>query len=131
MTSADVETVKAAIAAVRSQMDPDELVRIRGVRFTAKPRPDAKDLKLGCFPGQKAAYYGVACELGVQGAPELPSPEPATGEITLFLDNLAPVTPERARVAVLHEVMHALGYDEETIWAMGLYLEEGPPCTPF
>ncbi len=131
MTSADVAIAKEAIGRVRSQMDPETLARVRKVRVTAKPRPDAEDLERGCFPTQKAAYYGTPCELGIQGSQELPSPDPAEGEITLFLDNLAPVTPQRCFVAVLHEYMHALGHDEETIQAMGLWLEDGPPCTPF
>ncbi len=113
-------------------MDPTAYARVRNVKITAKPAPDAQDLERGCFPEQKAAYYGAPCELGQQGAQELPSPEPATGEITLFLDNLAPVTPERTFVALMHEYMHALGHDEETIHAMGLWLEDGPPCSnPF
>ena len=131
MNGADVAVMKAAVARVRGQMDPETLARLRGVKVTAKPVPDAGDLERGCFPEQKAAYFGVPCELGVQGSQELPSAEPATGEITIFLDNLAPVTPQRAFVALLHEYMHALGHDEETIHAMGLWLEDGPPCTPF
>jgi hypothetical protein len=131
VTAQDVAIAKAAVAEVRAKMDPETLARVRPVTVGAKPKPDPQDFERGCFAGQKAAYYGVPCELGIQGAQELPSGEPATGEITLFLDNLAPVTPERCFIAILHEYMHALGYDEETIEAMGLWLDGGPPCTPF
>jgi hypothetical protein len=72
-----------------------------------------------------AAFYGVGRQLGVLGASELPDPSPASGEITLFLDNLAPVSAARVRVAVLHELAHALGFEEEEIRASGLYLAEG------
>lgn len=131
MTSADVAVARSVLASVRTRMDTETFARLREIQVHAKPRPDDRDLKRGCFAEQKAAYYGVPCELGVQGLTELPSYEPATGEIVLFLDNLAPVTEERVRVALLHEYMHALGHDEETIQAMGLWLEDGPPCTPF
>lgn len=131
MTAHDVAIAKAAVAKVRAEMDPETYARVRLVTVGAKPKPDAQDVKRGCFESQKAAYFGVPCELGVQGAQELPSSDPATGEITLFLDNLAPVTAERCFVAVMHEYMHALGYDEETIQDMGLWLDGGPPCTPF
>lgn len=131
MTQADVAIAKAAVAEVRAKMDPESFERVRLIKVGAKPRPDAKDLENGCHPQQKACYLGNPCELGEQGRQELPSGEPATGEITLFLDNLAPVTPERMFIAVSHEYMHALGYDEETIQLMGLWLEDGPPCTPF
>lgn len=131
MTDQDVAIARATVAEVRKQMDPETYARVRDVKVTAKPAPDAADIKRGCFPKQKAGYFGVPCELGIQGAQELPSPDPATGEITLFLDNLAPVTQERVFIALLHEYMHALGHDEETIYAMGLWLEDGPPCTPF
>jgi hypothetical protein len=131
VTAADLAVARDAVSKVRAKMDPEAYAQVRKVKITAKPVPDAKDLEQGCFPEQKAAYYGVPCELGIQGAQELPSGEGATGEITLFLDNLTPVTPERLFVALMHEYMHALGHDEETIQAMGLWLEDGPPCTPF
>jgi hypothetical protein len=130
VTGNDVQIAKAALAEVRRQMDPETYACVRNVNVTAKARPDAQDFERGCFASQKAAYYGVPCELGQQGAQELPSPEGATGEITLYLDNLAPVTPERCFVALLHEYMHALGHDEETIHAMGLWLDGGAPCSP-
>jgi hypothetical protein len=121
------------LAGIRSAMDPDTRARVRNVRVTGKARPDAVDLKRGCRPDQKAAYYGVPCELGVQGATELPDPSDAEGEITIFFDNLAPVTEKRLRIALLHEYAHVIGHDEETIQAMGLFLEEGAPdqCAPF
>lgn len=130
MTAQDVEVAKAAVLAVRGEMDPETYARVASVTVGAKPRPDEKDLKRGCDPTTKAVYFGVPCELGQQGSQELPSPEGATGQITLFLDNLAPVTPERCRIALWHEYMHALGHDEETIQAMGLWVD-GSPCTPF
>jgi hypothetical protein len=131
VTRAEVDLAQRVVREVRASLPPDELERVQAVRVTAKPRPDATDLERGCFPTQKAAYYGVQCEQGTPGTTELPDPSPASGEITLFLDNLAPVTQERLRIAVLHEFGHALGHDEETLWALGLYLEDGPPCTPF
>lgn len=131
MTRADVALAQRVLAEVRAGMGPEMLASLSGVRVTAKARPDAEDAERGCYPAQKAAFFGVGLELGEQGSPELPDPSPARGEITLFLDNLAPVTEERLRIAILHEYGHALGHDEETIQAMGLYLEDGPPCTPF
>lgn len=130
MTAQDVEVAKAAVLEVRNKMDPETYLCIRNVKVTAKPRPDADDFKRGCDATQKAAYWGVPCEMGTQGSQELPSPEGATGEITLFLDNLAPVTSARVFVALVHEYMHALGHDEETIQAMGLMLDGAPPCQP-
>lgn len=128
MTAADVAVAKAAVLEVRRLMDPESFERVKLVKIVAKPKPDAQDFERGCFVGQKAAYFGVPCELGIQGSQEIPSAEPATGEILLFLDNLAPVTPGRAFIAISHEYMHALGHDEETIQAMGLWLDGGPPC---
>ncbi len=130
MNPAHVEIAREAVRTVRARMDPEEYHRVRNVKITAKGRPSAEDLERGCSRDQKASYFGVPCELGVQGSQELPSPEEATGEITLFLENLAPITPERLFIAIAHEYMHALGHDEETIQAMGLWLEDGPPCTP-
>lgn len=130
MTADDVALAKRVLAEIRAGMEPDARDRLRRVRVTAKPRPDAEDLERGSHPAQKASFYGVGCEQGQQGATELPDPGDASGEITLYLDNLAPVTEERLRIALLHEYGHALGHDEETLHVMGLYLEDGPPCTP-
>lgn len=131
MNPADVALAKEVLAQVRAELGPVALANLEGVVVTAKPRPDAEDIKRGAHGAIKATFYGVGLEQGQQGAIELPDPAPAQGEITLFLDNLAPVTPERLRIALLHEYCHALGHDEETIQAMGLYLEDGPLCTPF
>jgi len=131
VTRADVELTKEVLAQVRAELGPEALANLGAVQVTAKPRPDAQDLKRGAHGAIKATFYGVGLALGEQGSIELPDPTPAAGEITLFLDNIAPVTPERVRICLLHEYMHALGHDEETIQGLGLFLEDGPVCTPF
>lgn len=132
MTSADVLLAKQVLAEVREQLGPDDLERVAAIKVTAKPRPGPEDIERGAHPLQKCAYYGVPCEQGTPGITELPDPSEATGEILLFLDNLAPLSADKLRIALLHEYGHALGHDEGTLWAMGLYLEDGsPPCTPF
>lgn len=117
-------TVGELVADVLEQLGPEERAAVRNVRLFCKPVPDAVDLGRGCYPEQQAAFFGVGREPGRQGAPTLPDPRPAEGEITLFLANLAPLTAERVRVAFLHELGHALGWDEETIHALGLHLDD-------
>ncbi len=116
-------TVGDVVRQAMQELSAEDQEAISAVRFLVKSRPDAQDLERGCTPDQMAAFYGVGRELGVQGLAELPDPSPAEGEITIFLDNLAPATPERIRVAFLHEVGHALGWDEEEIRASGFFLE--------
>jgi predicted Zn-dependent protease with MMP-like domain len=126
---------------VLAQLGPEDRAAIKGVRLFVKDRPDGRDLERGCFPDQKAAFWGVGRELATHhGGGPLPDPRGAEGEITLFLANLAPPNDdpgrgaelgtfmtlfhERVRIAFTHEVAHALGFDEDTIRAMGLHLDE-------
>jgi predicted Zn-dependent protease with MMP-like domain len=118
---------------VLADLSPEDRAAVSCVRLFVKDRPGPMDLARGCTPDQKAAFWGVGRELGRQGYP-LPDPRPAAGEITLFLANLAPpgaelatfaaLFQERVRIALTHEVAHAIGFDEETIHAMGLYLDD-------
>lgn len=107
------------VRAVLAELGPIDRAAVRGIRLRCKLRPDTGDLARGCLPDQRAAYYGCARELGDDLG------EVADGEITLFLGNLAPLTEARVRVALLHELAHAVGWDEATVQAMGLTLDEG------
>lgn len=107
---------------VLDELEPEAREAVRAVRVVVKAHPDAQDLQRGCVPHQMAAFYGCPRELGVQGARELPDPAPASGEIILFAANLAPITEERVRIALLHELGHAVGLEEDEIRAAGLFL---------
>lgn len=109
--------VAAVVRAVLRELEPAERWAVGGVVLRCKRRPDADDLGRGCEPDQRAAYWGRARDVAA-------GIETADGEITLFLDNLAPVTAERLRIALLHELGHALGLDEGTVRALGLTLDE-------
>jgi hypothetical protein len=118
-------TVGEVVRDVLGQLGPEDRAAVAGVRLACRPRPDARDLARGCYPDQRAAFWGVARELGHQGTVELPDPRPAEGEIVLFLQNLTPLTAARVRVAFGHELGHALGWDEDALRAMGLWIEDG------
>jgi hypothetical protein len=117
-------TVGEVVRDVLGQLGPEDRAAVAGVRLVIKARPDARDLARGCYRDQRAAFYGVARELGRPGMVALPDPRPAEGEITLFLVNLAPVTAARVRVAFGHELGHALGWDEDALRAMGLWIDD-------
>lgn len=112
-------TVGDVVREVVAGLEPADRWAVRGLWLVVKPRPDREDLARGCLPDQRAAYFGRAVD------PRLAPLEPADGEVTLFLENLAPLTEARIRVALLHELAHALGWDEATVEAMGLTLVEG------
>jgi hypothetical protein len=126
---------------VLAELAPEDRAAVGQIRLFVKDRPDATDLARGCTADQKAAFWGVGRELAQPtGGGPLPDPRNPEGEITLFLANLAPagLAPEaaaelatfaalfrqRVRIALTHEVAHAIGFDEETIHAMGLYLDD-------
>jgi predicted Zn-dependent protease with MMP-like domain len=121
-------TVGDVVRSTLDELPPEERAVVAGVSIRAKAFPDDEDLARGCYPDQQAAFWGVGRELGRQGATALPHPGPAAGEITLFLANLAPLTAVRLRVALLHELGHALGLEEAEIRARGLYLEGETAC---
>ena len=116
-------TVGDVVRGVLAELEPRDREAVRQVRFRCKALPDAEDLARGCLPDQMAAFWGVDREPGRQGEP-LPDGRPAEGEITLFLANLAPLTVERVRIALTHEIGHALGLEEVTIRALGLHLDD-------
>jgi hypothetical protein len=137
--------VADVVREVLAELGPEDREAVRNVRLFVKGRPDATDLARGCLPDQKAAFWGIGRELAThQGGGPLPDPAPAEGEITLFLVNLAPpkmpawawgelatfagLFRERVRIAFTHEVAHALGFDEDTIRALGLHLDEEKAC---
>lgn len=113
-------TVADVVAACYAELDADQRQAVRGVDVKIKARPDTVDLARGCVPGQFGCFYGVGRELETpDGGWELPSLEPATGEICIFLENIRPLTADRVRIVVMHELCHALGFPEEEIIAMG------------
>jgi predicted Zn-dependent protease with MMP-like domain len=125
----EMTSVGDVVRQVLAELSPEDRATVYGLRLFVKARPDALDLARGCTPDQKAAFWGVGREQAQQGCP-LPDPRAAEGEITLFLANLIPpgadlaIFTQRVRVALTHEVAHAIGFDEETIHAMGLYIDD-------
>lgn len=120
-----VQQCEAVYREALAELQPEDRDVVAGVRLVVKARPDAIDLERGCTPHHRACFFGFARELAQPGVCELPDPAPASGEITLFLDNLVPLTKERVRIACLHELAHALGYDEQEIQDQGLMLPDG------
>jgi len=129
------DVVRAALA----ELGPDDRRVVGGVDLVVKELPDAGDLARGCEPGQFAAYFGRSVELhrdppatGGEWEEVLPAPGPvrrADGVVTLFLRNLAPLTPARVRIALLHELGHVLGWEEGEIRSLGLHLDGGHQCS--
>jgi predicted Zn-dependent protease with MMP-like domain len=125
-------TIGDVMRAVLAELPPGERRALAGVSLIVRDRPDAGDLARGCDPDQLAAYHGTARELHRGGVPvgelcspvPLPDDRPACGVVTLFVAHLAPLSPERVRVAILHELGHALGWTEEEIRGAGLVLED-------
>lgn len=115
-------TVADAIAACLAELRPEDRGVIRDVEIKVKARPDAMDLARGCQPDQLGCFYGIGRELDSPQGGELPSLEPAQGEICVFLENIQPLTAARFRIVLMHEICHALGFPEEEILAMGFDL---------
>lgn len=122
-------TVAEVIADCRASLGPLDQVVVANVPVLPFGRPDGLDFGRGCTPGHLGYFYGVPREPDPRGATVLPDVEPVEGEIRIFLQNIRPLTAERVRTVVLHELHHALGYTEEEIRAMGYDLEEGAACS--
>lgn len=117
------------IASALEELDDRERELVRGVRWQTKERPDTEDLARGVVPHQLGSYIGVphdrrADPLDDDDWSMSPNTGPAEGTITIYLENLRPLTAEKIRRVFLHEVSHALGYTEEEITGeLGLTLE--------
>lgn len=126
-------TVGEVVHACLEELPAHERAALAEVRVIVAPQPRDVDLERGCKPDQRACFWGVprSLEPGPGGGPLPDAHERATGEVVLFLRNLAPLTRSRVRIAVLHEFAHALGFDEDAVTAMGLQLETqgGAACT--
>lgn len=122
------------IAAALEELEPEEREIVSQVRWLSKPRPELEDLERGVSPGQLGSFWGVAHERGLPDENDLetallPPIYYAQGVITLFLENIRPLTAERVRVVFLHELAHALGYEEDEIrGTLGLELGEEDAC---
>lgn len=121
------------VAQVLEELEPDEREAISGVQIRVRPRPLLLDLARGCTSRQLGCFWGVAWERPQQGASTaLPDTTPATGEVVLFLENIRRMSGAfvwNVRQVLEHELLHALGHDEDTIrHVYGLELEEDA-CT--
>jgi hypothetical protein len=134
-------TLGELVRGVLRELPPDDRRVVAGLALVVRQRPGAAELARGCEPGQFAAFVGHPVEVhrppAATGAEwqDVPSLPPAvrraSGTVTLYLANLAPLTPARVRIALLHELAHVLGWEEAEIRAFGLHLdrEEGTTCS--
>jgi predicted Zn-dependent protease with MMP-like domain len=107
-------TVAGAIAATLDGLPAWVRSHLARVSIRTKDRPDDSDLRRGSSGDQFGYFWGSGPERDACGT-ELPDRRPPEGDIVLFLDNLAPLTFPRFRLALLHEIAHVLGYPEEEI----------------
>lgn len=107
-------------------LGPDAAL-VADVWLVVQALPTHADLALGCEPEQLGAFVGCPRELGRAGGP-LPDTRPAQGLIKLFLANIRPLTPENLRIVLRHELMHALGWEEDEIAGQGLGSLGGAAC---
>jgi hypothetical protein len=117
------------------------------IRWEFLPRPTAAHLELGAAPGDQGLFAGFPVRgddddqggemydhgdgVGhAQGEPELRASddddtaelvthEPG-GTIYLYTENIRPLDREHLRRAVLHELAHFFGEDEDGVFELGL-----------
>lgn len=106
--------VAREVRRVLAGLEPVERARVRGVRICVRRRPHRIDRQRGA--GKLVAYFwGVGAERLELRTTALPDERPAVGEIVIFKGRIRPLTRDRLRVVLLHELAHALGYEEEEI----------------
>jgi len=120
-------TESEAIARVVAGLPAGARDYLRDVAFELGDHPSAIDLGRGATPGHVGYFWGTRPQDDDgEGDPGVlpPADDRPRGVIKLFRANIAPMTFERLRAAILHEVAHALGHDEEEIRAvLGYTLE--------
>ena len=121
-------TARQVVAAVLAELPDEERETIKNVNLRLAGRPEAVDFRRGCLAAQKGYYWGTRRELGRQGEAAIPDGDPPSGEIVIFLENLNPMMAARLRIVLLHEIAHALGWDEEEIEAAGFCLYDDRQC---
>jgi hypothetical protein len=137
-----------AVMVVLSELPPNVRAYVdKRIRWEFMPRPTPAHLALGAAPGDQGLFVGFPVRgededqggelydegdgLGhAQGEPELRasddddtaelvSHEPG-GTITLYTENIRPLDREGVRRAVLHELAHFFGEDEDGVFELGL-----------
>jgi len=114
-----VTTVGDVVRGALAELGPEASALAR-VRLCLRPEPSDEDLARGCDPEQLGAFWGIPRELGRPGQLALPDYADPEGEIVIFWANLRPLNAATMRHVLHHELMHALGYDEDEVEAMGL-----------
>ena len=109
-------TEEQAISAICAKLPAAVRDELSTVTVQIKAVPDSVDIARGCDPRQVAYFYGTRPGDDPRASGTmLPDPEGPAGEIVVFRGNLQPFTMARLEAALMHEIAHALGYDEEEI----------------
>jgi hypothetical protein len=100
------------IAAKLPESVRQELAR---VSIDVRKVPGPLDISRGCDPMQVAYFFGTRRADDYEEGNTLPDPAGPEGELVIFLKNAGELTFGKLEGIVLHELAHALGYDEEEI----------------
>lgn len=113
--------VDAGISRVLSALPVDVAVKLARIEIQHRPWPTGEDFQRGATPDHLGYFYGAPIEQ--VETTELPDEALPEGVIVIFTGKIKPFTLANLARAVLHEIAHVLGYDEQTIVEeMGLHI---------